>query len=184
MAFLEVNQLWHSYRPGEWSLRDISFGLEAGQLLGLLGPSGCGKTTLLRLIAGFERPHKGSLLLDGRPLASPQRWLPPERRGVGMVFQDYALFPHLNAWDNACFGCRCQQDISRARGLLDQLGLSGLDRRYPHELSGGQRQRLALVRALAPGPRLLLLDEPFSNLDVEVRLRLRSELPAVLAQCG
>ena len=129
MAFLEVKQLWHSYRPGEWSLQDISFGLEPGQLMGLLGPSGCGKTTLLRLIAGFERPNKGTLLLDGRPLATPQRWLPPERRGVGMVFQDYALFPHLNAWDNACFGCRCQQDRSRARILLEQLGLTGLDGR-------------------------------------------------------
>lgn len=152
--------------------------------MGLLGPSGCGKTTLLRLIAGFERPERGMVAIDGQEVAGQRRWLPPERRGVGMVFQDYALFPHLNAWENACFGLRRGQDTSRAAWLLELLGLKGLQSRYPHELSGGQRQRLALARALAPGPSVVLLDEPFSNLDVEVRLRLRSELPAVLARCG
>lgn len=184
MALLEATHLWHHYSPGEWALKDISFELEAGELIGLLGPSGCGKTTLLRLIAGFERPVQGSIYLGGQLISSPQRCLPPERRGVGMVFQDYALFPHLDAWQNASFGCRTAADQSRAEWLLVQLGISELKRRYPHELSGGQRQRLALVRALAPGPQLLLLDEPFSNLDVEVRLRLRSELRQVLAECG
>lgn len=152
--------------------------------MGLLGPSGCGKTTLLRLIAGFERPERGVVRLDGREVASETRWLPPERRGVGMVFQDYALFPHLNAWGNACFGLRRGADTSRVGWLLELLGLAGLERRYPHELSGGQRQRLALARALAPQPAVVLLDEPFSNLDVAVRLHLRSELPEVLARCG
>lgn len=184
MAFLEATDLWHCYSPGEWALQNISFKQEQGELIGLLGPSGCGKTTLLRLIAGFERPCKGTLQLEGHQISSPQRCLPPERRGVGMVFQDYALFPHLNAFDNACFGCRRKEDLQRAKWLLEQLGIAELQRRYPHELSGGQRQRLALVRALAPGPKLLLLDEPFSNLDVEVRLRLRSELRLLLAQCG
>ncbi|MFN9660614.1 MAG: ABC transporter ATP-binding protein, partial [Cyanobacteriota bacterium] len=191
-----LRDLWHRY-PGmsgeDWTLRGITLSLGAGELVGLLGPSGCGKTTLLRLIAGFERPHHGEILLDGREVAGPRRWLAPESRGVGMVFQDYALFPHLNARANACFG------LSRSRGgrgmgtvaqrervawLLELMGLGGLEHRYPHELSGGQRQRLALARALAPGPSLVLLDEPFSNLDVEVRLRLRSELPEVLNRCG
>jgi iron(III) transport system ATP-binding protein len=122
--------------------------------------------------------------IGGQEVAGPHRWLPPERRGVGMVFQDYALFPHLDAWRNACFGLRRGQDSSRAAWLLELLGLKGLEHRYPHELSGGQRQRLALARALAPGCSLVLLDEPFSNLDVEVRLRLRAELPGVLARCG
>ena len=185
---VELDGLWHRYSGpasnGDWTLRDIHFQLRPGELVGLLGPSGCGKTTLLRLIAGFEKPDRGVVRIGAQEVAGPHRWLPPERRGVGMVFQDYALFPHLDAWRNACFGLRRGQDSSRAAWLLELLGLKGLERRYPHELSGGQRQRLALARALAPGCSLVLLDEPFSNLDVEVRLRLRAELPGVLARCG
>jgi iron(III) transport system ATP-binding protein len=184
---LRLEGLWHRYSPGTagaWILRDINLAVRHGELIGLLGPSGCGKTTLLRLIAGFERPRRGRLLLDGREVAGPAGWLPPERRGVGMVFQDHALFPHLNAWSNACFGMGRGQDRERARWLLELLGLAGLEQRFPHELSGGQCQRLAVVRALAPQPSLLLLDEPFSNLDVDVRQRLRAELPLVLARCG
>jgi len=183
---VQLQQIWHRYGTAEssWTLQGIDLELHEGELVGLLGPSGCGKTTLLRLIAGFERPERGRVCIDGREVAGPQRWLVPERRGVGMVFQDYALFPHLSAWANACFGLRRGGDTSRAAWLLELLGLQGLEQRYPHELSGGQRQRLALARALAPGPAVVLLDEPFSNLDVEVRLRLRSELPGVLSQCG
>jgi len=192
---LTVQDLWHRYpgmAPEGWTLQGFSLELGQGELVGLLGPSGCGKTTLLRLIAGFETPARGTICLDGQEVAGAHRWVQPESRGVGMVFQDYALFPHLDAWQNACFGLtppRRGQPASaqvrdRVAWLLTLMGLGGLERRYPHELSGGQRQRLALVRALAPGPSLVLLDEPFSNLDVEVRLRLRSELPEVLNRCG
>lgn len=183
---MEVRGLWHRYASTnpDWTLQGIDLTLHPGELVGLLGPSGCGKTTLLRLIAGFEVPSLGEVRMHGQPVASAQRWLPPERRGVGMVFQDYALFPHLTAWENTCFGLRRGQDTSRAAWLLELLGLERLTKRFPHELSGGQRQRLALARALAPAPAVVLLDEPFSNLDVEVRLRLRSELPAVLSRCG
>ncbi len=190
---LQLRDIWHRYGAsngnandgnGGWTLRQIDLTLQRGELVGLLGPSGCGKTTLLRLVAGFERPQRGSVWLGGRQVAGHQQWLPAERRGVGMVFQDYALFPHLDAWQNACFGLRRGHDLSRVRWLLELLGLEGLERRYPHQLSGGQRQRLALARALAPQPAVVLLDEPFSNLDVEVRLRLRSELPRVLSSVG
>ena len=183
---VEVRGLWHRYPSAnaDWTLQGIDLTLQPGELVGLLGPSGCGKTTLLRLIAGFEVPSLGEVRMHGQPVASAQRWLPPERRGVGMVFQDYALFPHLTAWENTCFGLRRGQDTSRAAWLLELLGLERLTQRFPHELSGGQRQRLALARALAPAPAVVLLDEPFPNLDVEVRLRLRSELPAVLSRCG
>ncbi|WP_320676715.1 ABC transporter ATP-binding protein [Prochlorococcus sp. MIT 1300] len=186
-SHVKIENLWHRYKKSArdvWSLKGVDLDLHHGELVGLLGPSGCGKTTLLRLIAGFEQPYKGTISINGNIVASPTHILPAERRAVGMVFQDYALFPHLDAWSNVCFGLRKGQDISRPRWLMELLGLEGLMNRYPHELSGGQRQRLALARALAPGSSLVLLDEPFSNLDVEVRLRLRSELSKVLQTCG
>ena len=183
---VELRNVWHRFSDSgqDWTLRGIDLELSEGELVGLLGPSGCGKTTLLRLIAGFERPIRGSVHLQQQHVAGDGRWVSPERRGVGMVFQDYALFPHLTTWENACFGLRAGEERSRAHWLLELLELKHLNQRFPHQLSGGQRQRLALARALAPSPKVVLLDEPFSNLDVEVRLKLRSELPSVLRVCG
>ena len=180
-----LNGVWHRYSNSAeaWTLRGVDLDVAPGELVGLLGPSGCGKTTLLRLIAGFERPDRGSLRLGQQLVAGDGAWLAPERRGVGMVFQDYALFPHLNAWRNARFGLARGKGDERVAWLFSLLGLEGLEQRYPHQLSGGQRQRLAMARALAPSPRVVLLDEPFSSLDVEVRLRLRSELSSVLEAC-
>ncbi len=159
--FLEVKELWHRYASSDWTLQNIDFSLETGQLLGLLGPSGCGKTTLLRLIAGFERPSQGLIEIAGREVASPRRWLAPERRQVGMLFQDYALFPHLTAWQNACFGLKPNVLIAVEPSGFGAFGFERPRAALSHELSGGQRQRLALVRALVPQPQLLLLDEPF-----------------------
>lgn len=169
---------------------NVHINLYPGELLGLLGPSGCGKTTLLRLIAGFEQPQAGRIFLADREIACPNCNLPPERRGVGMVFQDYALFPHLTVAQNIAFGLK-QQKGWRRSGLQQRVlevmtlaSLEGLHKRYPHELSGGQQQRVALARALAPNPSLILLDEPLSNLDVQVRLRLRQELRTILKKAG
>lgn len=171
---------------GVGAARGVSFELEQGQLLALLGPSGCGKTTTLRLIAGFERPDAGEIEIGGELAAGPGLFAPPEKRRVGMVFQEYALFPHLTVAENIAFGLP-RGDASRGRRVqqaLELVGMPHLAARMPHELSGGQQQRVALARALAPEPALVLLDEPFSNLDAALRVRVRAEVRAILKQAN
>jgi iron(III) transport system ATP-binding protein len=157
--------------------------VDDGELLCLLGPSGCGKTTALRLIAGLERPDAGTVEVAGRAVAGSQTWVPPERRRVGMVFQDWALFPHLDVRGNVAFGLDGETQ-GRVGELLELARLTGLEDRMPNELSGGQQQRVALARALAPSPDVLLLDEPFSNLDAQLRAEVRSEVRRVLRSTG
>jgi len=166
-------------------LHNVSFSLDRGAIACLLGASGCGKTTVLRCIAGFERLTAGEIVLDGQVVSRPGLLVPAEQRRIGMVFQDYALFPHRTVAGNIGFGLHTmtkEERAARVSELLDVVGLSDAGSRYPHELSGGQQQRVALARALAPRPRLLLLDEPFSNLDVELRERLSAEVRSVLKQ--
>lgn len=177
------------------AVNQVSFTLQPGEILSLLGESGCGKTTLLRLIAGFEQPQSGTIELNGQVVAGQGQWIPPEHRDVGMVFQDYALFPHLTVAKNVAFGLTQPRRTGypryapqRLRELVTEaialVSLQGLEDRYPHQLSGGQQQRVALARALAPRPSLILLDEPLSNLDAQVRLRLRAEIRTVLKATG
>ena len=173
------------------AVANVTLTLQRGDLLGLLGPSGCGKTTLLRIVAGFEQPQLGTVELAERLVAGAGCWLPPEQRDTGMVFQDYALFPHLNVAQNVAFGLKKSRGKTtgvsikeRSAEAIALVGLTGLEKRYPHELSGGQQQRVALARALAPRPALILLDEPLSNLDVQVRLRLRHEVRSILKETG
>jgi iron(III) transport system ATP-binding protein len=167
--------------------QDLSIAVEAGEIACLLGPSGCGKTTVLRLVAGFERPTAGRISLNNRILANDAHFVPPETRGIGYVFQDFALFPHLTIAENVRFGLRTQdrdEADARVAELLAWVGLTTVAPRYPHEISGGQRQRVALARALAPRPAILLMDEPFSSLDVELRAKLSFEVRALLKQSG
>ncbi len=155
-----------------------------GEFFALLGPSGCGKTTLLRLVAGFERPDAGAIEIDGRRVAGAGTWVPPERRRVGVVFQDYALFPHLDVAGNVGFGLPRARRARRVAEVLELVGLEGHARRRPGELSGGQQQRIALARALAPEPRLVVLDEPWSAVDAVRREELRLELARILRTAG
>ena len=168
------------------ALRDLSLEVSAGEILLVVGPSGCGKSTALRLIAGLETPDQGEIEISGNVVAG-SRWVAPEQRGVGMVFQDYALFPHMTVAQNVAFGLQRWPRASRAPRVAEVLALVGLDRyvpRYPHELSGGEQQRVAIARALAAKPHLLLLDEPLSNLDAELRAEMRVELRRVLKAAG
>ncbi|MDV3002040.1 MAG: Fe(3+) ions import ATP-binding protein FbpC 2 [Chroococcopsis gigantea SAG 12.99] len=183
---LQVKEISKNFSRASGAVIDgISFSLEEGKILGLLGSSGCGKTTLLRTIAGFERPSQGTIVLKGRIVSDEKTFLPPEKRHTGMVFQDYALFPHLTIFDNIAFGIRqVKEKKKRVKEVLQLVGLEGLEKRYPHQLSGGQQQRIALARALAPRPSLILLDEPLSNLDVQVRQRLRHEIRHILKATG
>jgi iron(III) transport system ATP-binding protein len=183
---LEVLNLSHAYGE-QVVLRELSFSLARGAIGCLLGPSGCGKTTVLRCIAGFEAAQEGEIRLSGKVVSRPGLSLPPEKRRVGMVFQDYALFPHLRIGDNIAFGLQrvgSAERAARLAELAELTGLGGVLRKYPHEISGGQQQRVALARALAPRPELLLLDEPFSNLDVDLRERLSLEVRDIIRASG
>ena len=182
--FLDVDQLCVSYpKRINPSVDRVTLGLQAGEMGVLIGSSGCGKTSLLRAVAGLERASAGEIRLAQSVVSSANKHVAPEARQIGMVFQDFALFPHLTVHDNVSFGLNKQppaQREARVREVLALVGLTTSSQRYPHELSGGQQQRVALARALAPKPQLLLLDEPFSNLDVELRERLALEVRSIL----
>jgi iron(III) transport system ATP-binding protein len=188
MPLLQLDQIVQSYHDRK-VVDGLSLSVEQGEIACLLGASGCGKTTVLRCIAGFEPVSAGSIQIGGVKVSSENTHVPPEQREVGMVFQDYALFPHLSVAQNVAFGLRKRsltsaQSQKRVAELLERVGLAREADKYPHQLSGGQQQRVALIRAIAPEPKLLLLDEPFSNLDVELRERLSLEVRHLLKDAG
>ena len=186
--YLDVSNLQLRYpQTTTPAIQGVSLGLRAGDIGVLIGPSGCGKTSLLRAVAGLEPIHGGSIYLQRHLVSSAKNSVPPEQRRIGMVFQDYALFPHLTVGGNIAFGIHHlpkNEQHNRVQEVLTLVGLQDSAQRYPHELSGGQQQRVALARALAPQPQLLLLDEPFSNLDVDLRERLAFEVRAILKAAG
>lgn len=186
MIALSVQNVTKSFRLSDQAaVRNISFELETGEILAIVGPSGCGKTTTLRLIAGLERFDEGRIYINGSLVASDTVFIPPEKRRVSMVFQDHALFPHMSVYDNVAFGLRGQKPNAIRSTVNEMLSLVGLDKlasRFPHALSGGERQRVALARALAPQPALILMDEPFSSLDADMRLEVREQVRAILKE--
>jgi iron(III) transport system ATP-binding protein len=184
MNIVEIRDVRFSYQGGRSAVLDgVSLEVKQGEIVGLLGPSGSGKSTLLRLIAGLETPSSGQILVGGAVVVNDAVYMPPEKRGIGMVFQDYALFPHLTVASNVEFGlhklARTERK-QRAADMLELVQLQDYGSRYPHELSGGQQQRIALARALAPRPSVLLMDEPFSNLDAALKSGLRLEVRDIL----
>jgi len=188
MAIIELNNISKRYRSGDkFAVNDVSFSLNKGEILALVGESGSGKTTLLRLIAGLEHPDSGTISLSGDVIVEGRKSLPANKRKTGMVFQDYALFPHLTIFENVAFGLKGYKKKEVQRRVFETIELTGLKedvKKYPHELSGGQQQRVALARALAPRPELLLMDEPFSNLDTILRDQVREEVRQIIKSVG
>ncbi|MFY3792722.1 ABC transporter ATP-binding protein [Ureibacillus sp. MALMAid1270] len=184
MSILEIEGLTFSYsKKEEPVINDFSLSIDKGEIVGILGRSGSGKSTLLRLISGLEMPLKGTIKVAGTTVVSDRIYLQPENRGVGMVFQDYALFPHMTVKNNILFGLSRitrNERKDRVDEMLELVKLEDFENRYPHELSGGQQQRVALARALAPKPSILLMDEPFSNLDADLKEWIREELGLIL----
>ncbi|MFB2641002.1 ABC transporter ATP-binding protein [Shewanella bicestrii] len=181
---LSLHQV-HSDYQGQQVLKGLDLTLAQGEILALLGPSGCGKTTLLRAVAGLQAISQGEILINGKTVSGAGQFVPSEQRGIGMIFQDYALFPHLTVAENILFGVAKLTPAQRKARLDDMLALvklEGLAKRYPHELSGGQQQRVSIARALAYEPQLLLLDEPFSNIDAQVRHSMMAEIRSILKQ--
>lgn len=169
------------------TISEFNLTVEKGEIVSILGKSGSGKSTILRLLAGLELPKSGTIVIDEKVMSDYKTFIQPEKRGVGMVFQDYALFPHLNVSDNIKFGLRkmsSKQKKERLQEVLDLVGLTGFEKRYPYELSGGQQQRVALARALAPNPSIIMFDEPFSNLDKDLQIKIRDELRTIMKQTG
>jgi iron(III) transport system ATP-binding protein len=189
VSTVEVAGLCRTYagRPPVAALRGVDLVVPSDRVVAVLGPSGCGKTTLLRLIAGFDHPDAGTITIGGKPVAGGESWVPPDRRRVGIVPQEGALFPHLDVAANVAFGLRelgRRERAARVAELLELVGLSGFERRRPHELSGGQQQRVAVARALAPQPAVVLLDEPFAALDTGLRAALRDDVGSALRAAG
>lgn len=178
---------FHYHRKQEPVIQDLSFSIEKGEIVGVLGASGSGKSTLLRILAGLEHPTEGKVVLSGKTVVDNVVCVSPEQRGVGMVFQDYALFPHLTVAQNVSFGLYKlprKERMKRTEEMLELVHLSEFSHRYPHELSGGQQQRVAIARALAPCPSVLLMDEPFSNLDSDLKCSIRHEIQEILRKAG
>lgn len=186
--YIEIKDLDFEYpQRRQRVLRNVSLSLEKGKKLCILGESGSGKSTVLRLIAGLEKPQKGSISIHGEILADERNFMPPEHRGIGMVFQDYALFPHMTVAQNIVFGLKKIKKSEKEQKLseiLSMIQMEAFKNRYPYELSGGQQQRVALGRALILKPRVILLDEPLSNLDTSLKIKIRSELKQMLDQAG
>jgi ABC-type Fe3+/spermidine/putrescine transport system ATPase subunit len=187
MAFIEIQNLFKRFKDVV-AINRIELEVNQGEMLTLLGPSGCGKTTTLRCIAGLEKPDEGDIVIDGKPMLS-QGFVQPSKRGIGMVFQNYAVWPHMKVYNNIVYGLKIQkmsrQQINeKAQKVLELVGLSGLEDRYPAQLSGGQQQRVALARALVGNPKVLLLDEPLSNLDAKLREELRFEIKSLVRRMG
>jgi iron(III) transport system ATP-binding protein len=185
---LEINDLSFAYNKKEGNIiQNFKLEVEKGEIVALVGASGSGKSTVLRLIAGLEIPVQGEISIASQKVAGEKEFQPPEKREVGMVFQDYALFPHLSVAENISFGIdnlSRKDQQKRITELLELVNLAGYEKRYPHQLSGGQQQRIALARTLAPEPELLLLDEPFSNLDAELKDKIRRELNEIIREIG
>ena len=182
---LEINNLSHSYGGKNPTIQNINLDIEKSERIAILGPSGCGKSTLLRLIAGLEKPNKGQVIIDGIVVSSENEIVPPEKRNIGLVVQEKALFPHLSVYDNICFGIKKNQNKKTITSdLLQLLKIDLLKNKYPHEISGGEQQRVALARSLAPNPKLLMLDEPFSALDKDLKDTLYDEISEVFTERG